>query len=184
MQRLAVASVLEETGGFMFRSLSLASILSLCTAFTCVAQSPNPSASQDSAPTQPDAKKQKKVWTNENLSDANGPISVVGDPKNSSKTKSSAGKPADPQYVANVKKEIEKLQSQIADADKQLVDLKNFSEGEPSPSSGVQLHKSYDRDPIYVQMRGLQEKKKQLQAKIDTLLEEARKKGVEPGQLR
>lgn len=33
-------------------------------------------------------------------------------------------------------------------------------------------------------MRVLQEKKKDLQAQIDALLDEARKKGVEPGQLR
>jgi hypothetical protein len=133
---------------------------------------------------QPDSKKQKRVWTNENLADANGPVSVVGNAKSTAKTKSGGEKPVDAQYVANTKKQIEKLQGQIDDAEKQLQQLKDFSKGEPSPSNGVQLHKSYDRDPIDVQIRGLQDKKKQYQEKIDALLEEARKKGVEPGQLR
>jgi hypothetical protein len=35
-----------------------------------------------------------------------------------------------------------------------------------------------------VQIRVLQDQKKDLQSKIDALLDEARKKGVEPGQLR
>lgn len=69
--------------------------------------------------------------------------------------------------------------------DKQLVDLKNFSSGEPSSSaSGIRLNKNYDREPIEVQIRALQDKKKDLQSKIDALLDEARKKGVDPGQLR
>jgi hypothetical protein len=118
------------------------------------------------------------------LSDANGPVSVVGNPKNASKTKPSAAKPADAQYIANTKKQIEKLQGQIDDTEKQLQQLRDFSKGEPSPSNGVNLHKSYDRDPLDVQMRGLQDKKKQYQEKIDALLEEARKKGIEPGLLR
>ncbi len=57
----------------------------------------------------------------------------------------------DAQYVASVRKQLDKLQGQVADIDKQLVDLKNFSEGEPSTSaSGMKLNKSYDREPIEV----------------------------------
>jgi hypothetical protein len=87
--------------------------------------------------------------------------------------------------VASVRKQLEKLQGQIADIDKQLVDLKKFSEGEPSTSaSGVKLNKSYEREPIEVQMRALQDQKKDLVSKVDALLDEARKKGVESSQLR
>jgi chaperonin cofactor prefoldin len=145
--------------------------------------SPPPvSPSQDAAPPA-DAKKNKKVWTNENLSDANGAVSVVGDAK--SKTKSGSSKPADAQYIASARKQLEKLQSQIVDADKQITDLTNFSKGEPSTGAGgIKLNKGYNREPIEVQIRTLQEKKKDLQAQIDALLDEARKKGVEPGQLR
>ena len=171
----------------MPRSLSLAIIASLFAAFSAAAQSPDTSSPSPAAPSQnaappAEAKKPKKVWTNENLGDANGAVSIVGDPK--SKLKPSAAKPADAQYIASARKQLEKLQAQIADADEQIADLTNFSKGEPNSSSGIQLDKGYRREPIDVQIRALQKKKKQLQTQIDTLLDEARKKGVEPGQLR
>jgi chaperonin cofactor prefoldin len=173
----------------MPRSLSLATLLILLAAGSTAAQSPDTSSpprvspSQDAAPT--DAKKPKKVWTNENLSGANGAVSVVGDPKNASKTKSTSAKVADPQHIATVRKQLEKLQAQIADVDKQIADLTNFSKGEPSTDAGgIKLNKGYNREPIEVQIRVLKEKKKDLQTHIDALLDEARKKGVEPGQLR
>jgi hypothetical protein len=162
--------------------------LTLFAAFSVAAQSqdssaPAPSAaSQDSAPPA-ETKKPKKVWTNEDLSGANGAVSVVGDPKN--KPKPASSKPANAQYVASVRKQLDKLQGQVVGIDKQLVDLKNFREGEPSTSaSGIKLNKSYEREPIEVQMRALQDKKKDLESKIDALLDEARKKGVESSELR
>jgi hypothetical protein len=172
----------------MPRSLSLAILMTLLAAGSAAAQSPNTGSPTPAPPpkdsTSPaDATKPKKVWTNENLSDANGTVSVVGDAK--SKTKSSSSKPADAQYIASTRRQLGKLQSQIADADKQIVDLTNFSKGEPSTGAGgIKLNKGYNREPIEVQIRTLQEKKKDLQAQIDALLDEARKKGVEPGQLR
>jgi hypothetical protein len=169
----------------MPRSLSFAVLMIFLAAGSAAAQSSSPppvSPSQDATPPA-DAKKTKKVWTNENLSDANGAVSVVGDAK--SKTKSGSSKPADAQYIASTRKQLEKLQSQTVDADKQTTDLTNFSKGEPSTgASGIKLNKGYNREPIEVQIRTLQEKKKDLQAQIDALLDEARKKGVEPGQLR
>jgi hypothetical protein len=149
-------------------------------------KTPPQSSSETQGATKPsDSKKPKKVWTNDNLSDANGAVSVVGDPKNALKGKQTGAKPADAQYIASVRKQLNKLQEQIADVDKQLGDLTNFRKGEPSSSaSGIKLNKSYNREPIEVQVRALQEKKKDLQAKTDALLDEARRKGVEPGQLR
>jgi hypothetical protein len=173
----------------MPRSLSLLVPILLFAAFAA-AQSPTPSSPAPAAPSQnpvpPDeTKKPKKVWTNDNLSDANGAVSVVGNPKNALKGKQTGAKPADAQYIASLRKQLSKLQEQIVDVDKQLGDLTNFSKGEPSSSaSGIKLNKGYNREPIEVQMRALQEKKKELQAKTDALLDEARKKGVEPGQLR
>jgi hypothetical protein len=172
----------------MPRLLSFAVILTLSTAVSAVAQSQDSSAPAPPAPTQDsqtsaETKKPKKVWTNDDLSGAKGGVSVVGDPKN--KPKPSPSKPANDQYVASVRKQLDKLQGQIADIDKQLVDLKNFSEGEPSTSaSGLKLNKSHDREPIEVQMRALQDQKKDLESKVDALLDEARKKGVESSQLR
>jgi chaperonin cofactor prefoldin len=163
-------------------------IFTFFAAFSAAAQSPDtssptpPAQSQDSSPPSV-APKPKKVWTNDNVSGAKGTVSVVGDPK--SKPAPPPPKPANAQYAASVRKQIEDFQAQIDDINKQLVDLKNFSEGQPSTSaSGIKLNKSYEREPIEVQMRALQNKKKDLQSKIDALLDEARKKGVEPGQLR
>ncbi len=163
----------------MPRSLSFAMILTLFAAFSAAAQSQDRGAPAPPA----EAKKPKKVWTNENLSGANGAVSVVGDPKNNPKPASS--KPANAQYVASVRKQLDKLQGEIADIERQLLDLKNFSEGEPSTSaSGVKLNKSYEREPIEVQMRALRDKKKDLESKIDAFLDEARKKGVASSELR
>lgn len=172
----------------MPRSLSFAFTLSLFAAFSVAAQSqdssatPPQSTSRDStAPA--NAKKPAKVWTNEDISHTGGVVSIVGDPKN--KPKPTTSKPANAQYAASVRQQLEKLQGQIADIDKQLVDLKNFNSGEPSTNaSGVQLNKAYQREPIEVQMRALQEKKKDLESKVDALIDEARKKGVDSSQLR
>jgi len=172
----------------MPRSLFYSMMLVFFVAFSAAAQSQDSGAaasssqSQDPAPPA-ETQKPKKVWTNEDISRSNGTVSVVGDPKE--KPKPAASKPVNAQYVASVRKQLDKLQGQIADIDKQLVDLKNFSRGEPSTSaSGAKLNKSYQREPIEVQMRALQSQKKDLEAKVDALLDEARKKGVEPGQLR
>ena len=147
--------------------------------------SPPPAAPATSSAPPAESKKTKKVWTNDNLSDANGAVSVVGNSKAASNTKSHPAKPADAQYIASVHKQLDKLSGQMADADKQIADLTNFSKGEPSTSaSGMKVGKGYNRDPIDVQIHALQEKKKDLQSKIDALLDEARKRGVEPGQLR
>jgi hypothetical protein len=172
----------------MPRSLSFAIFAIFFATLSAAAQSPDsgssqPTAQQQDPSTSADTKKPKKVWTDENLSGAQGPVSVVGDPKN--KPKTGAPKPADAQYISSVRKQLEKLQKQIDDTNKQLVDLKNFSQGDSSANaSGIKLNKSYNREPIAVQIRVLEEKKKDLQGQMDALLDEARKKGVEPGQLR
>jgi hypothetical protein len=173
----------------MPRSLSFMMLLVFFAA-SASAQAPAASSPVPAAPTSnpaptTDTTKPKKVWTNDNLAHTNGAVSVVGDSNNGPKAKPVPAKSADAQYIASVRKQLEKLQEQIAELDKQLVDLKNFSSGEPSSaSSGIKLNKSFDRDPIEVQIRELQAKKKDLEARTDALLDEARKKGVEPGQLR
>lgn len=172
----------------MPRSLSFAIVLIFFAAFSAAMQSqgstaPPPQASSQDSTAPAETKKPKKVWTNEDISRTSEAVSVAGDPKN--KPKPASSKPANAQYVASVRKQLDKLQGQIADIDKQLVDLKNFSAGEPSMSaSGIKLDKSYQREPIEVQMRALQDKKKDLESKVDALLDEARKKGVDSSQLR
>lgn len=174
----------------MLRSLSVPIFLLLFVALPAAAQttdSGSATASQtQNPPASTDTKKSKKILTNEDLSNSTGKISVVGNGQSNpgNKPKTTTAKTANPQYVASVRNQLEKLLKQIVDVDKQIKDLKNFKAGEPSTNaSGVQLDKRYEREPVEVQIHALQGKRKDLQAKIDTLYDEARKKGVESGEL-
>jgi hypothetical protein len=186
----------------MTRSLLYWSAFAFCGALSCstmcFAQSPAPASSQSASPapaTSParppnanalapaDAKKTKKVWTNDDVNGLSGPVSVVGNSKNLGKGGPDA-KP-DGQYIATTRKELRKLESQLDDANKQLRDLTEFSEGKaPATSSGYPINKGYNRVPVDQQITSLEDQTKQLRAKIDALVDEARKKGVEPGDLR
>lgn len=175
----------------MLRLLSVPVFLLVFVALPAAAQttdpsSPPPASQTQNPPASADAKKTKKVLTNEDLSNSTGKISVVGNGQNNPgrKPKAATPKTADPQYVASVRNQLEKLLKQIVDVDKQITDLKNFKSGEPSTNaSGLELDKRYEREPVEVQIRALQDKKKDLQAKVDALYDEARKKGVESGEL-
>jgi hypothetical protein len=185
----------------MTRFYRFSSVLAFCGVVACsssFAQSSASSTSQSSSPAPAsspappsdpatavaDPKKAKRVWTNDDVHGVSGPVSVVGNSKNVGKT-GAGEKTADGQYIANTKKELAKLQTQLDDTDKQLADLKDFSEGRaPATSGGYQVNKGYNRTPVDQQITGLEAKKLQLQDKIGALLDEARKKGVEPGDLR
>jgi hypothetical protein len=68
--------------------------------------------------------------------------------------------------------------------DKQIADLKSFAKGEPSRTSGLQMHKSYTMEPVQDQILKLEERRKIVAAKLDAVFDAARKRGIEPGQLR
>jgi hypothetical protein len=137
-----------------------------------------PAASSTTAPVSP-----KKVWTNENLASAKGDVSVVGDKRNQSYHLGS-GQPADPATAARIKKDLEKLQSQLDDVNSKLKSYKEFQDGEPVSKGERDLSKGYSRTPVDQQMEKLLKKKKELQTQIGDLVDEARKKGIDPGQLR
>src|SRR5258707_6312378 len=107
----------------MPRSLSWAVILTLFAALSVAAQSQDSSApppqtpSQDSA-TLPEAKKPKKVWTNDDVSHSNAVVSAVRDPK--SKPKPISSKHTSKQDAASVRKQRDKHQAQNGAADTQL----------------------------------------------------------------
>jgi hypothetical protein len=148
-------------------------------------ETPNASPQQASAPAPADDKKPKKVWTNEDVGSSHEP--APASPKNSkdSSPKKSPPGEADAQFVANTRKQLAKLASELKDTDQQLSDLKDFLAGKPAAtSSGYQLNKGYNRVPVDQQITNLEAKKKEIHGKIDDLLDEARKKGVQPGQLR
>ena len=131
----------------------------------------------------PEVKKSKKVWTNDDLGSAGSGGSSTVDGEKKPVAKPISAKSVNAQYATNVRKQIDKLQKQLADIDVQLADLKKFKDGE-STGGTMQLHKHYNMTPIDQQITELQEKKKRIQAQMDALLDDARKKGMQPGQLR
>ncbi|HEY6946451.1 MAG TPA: hypothetical protein VI431_15030 [Candidatus Acidoferrum sp.] len=172
----------------MLRSLSLPLLALFFAALPAVAQTTDPNAQPPASQTQnstpsTDTKRSKKVWTNEDISKSPAAVSVVGDSKE--KPKPVGPRTASPQYIASVRSQLEKLQKQLEDVNKQITDLKNFSDGKPTnTASGIKLDKRYEREPVEVRIRALQDKKKELESKIEALYDEARKKGVLPGELR
>ncbi|HUN61472.1 MAG TPA: hypothetical protein VMU53_05770, partial [Candidatus Sulfotelmatobacter sp.] len=65
-----------------------------------------------------------------------------------------------------------------------IAQLKNFKADNTTPSGGINLHQGYDTVPLEDQVKQLEEKKAKLQANLDDTEAEARKNGIEPGELR
>src|SRR6267154_832849 len=148
-------------------------------------QATDQSATSNQANTPAEPKKAKKVWTNENLTEVRGtPISQIGDAKIGAPPKSGAAKPASSQAVGRFRKQLAAFQAQLAVMDKQIADLKSFSKGESSGANGLQMHKSYTMEPVQDQVLKLEEKRKIVAAQMDSVFDAARKRGIEPGQLR
>lgn len=136
-------------------------------------------------------KKPKKVWTNEELSSVEGGVSVVGSSENSPAPEKSGGAERNTaagslkdQQIKNYRGQIQQLRAQMDAADKRIAQLKNFKGENSAPSGGINPNQGYDMVPPDEQVKQLEEKKKQLQAKIDDIEVEARKAGIEPGDLR
>jgi hypothetical protein len=125
----------------------------------------------------------KKVWTNENLGDVKGGVSVVGDKRNQNYHMTPA-QTADPATVDRIKKTLQKLQSQLDEVNAKLASYKQFQSGEPVSSGERDTSKGYSRTPVDQQMNQLLSKKNDLSTQMGDLLDEARKKGIDPGQLR
>jgi hypothetical protein len=123
--------------------------------------------------------KPKKVWTNDDVAPANA--SVVAKAATSS-APSATG--ANAHLAVQLRGKLEKLQPQLQGLDTQLDELKRFQAGELSGHAGRQLHKRYSSAPIPEQIAQLEEKRNHLQDQIEAIYEQARKKGILPGQLR
>src|SRR5271168_5141485 len=125
----------------------------------------------------------KKVWTNDDLGPASR-SSVQASSSNKRSQQSTVTKPADQVTVGKVRDDLQRLQKQLDDTNKLLASFKQFQDGDSSvDSSGRALNKGYSRVPPDQQVVKLQEKRKKLQNQIGDLLDEARKQGIEPGQL-
>lgn len=187
----------------MPRALSFVSLFVLLVPTSCPAQSsdsgsqsttqaPAPvekAASQDAhaagavAPDQA-KKKTKKVWTNEEMASVGGNISVVGDSsqaRHAEGTTNSTGA-SNAQRIAAYRKQILQYQKLMDALDKQIADFRDFKAD--NSSGGMNPHGRYTMTPSEDRIKQLEDKKKQIQAKIDAIEEAARKEGIEPGQLR
>lgn len=70
------------------------------------------------------------------------------------------------------------------DVNKKLKLYGDFAEGKPVSENGRDMSHGVSRTPVDQQAAKLRDKKKQLEDQIDGLYEEARKKGIESGQLK
>jgi hypothetical protein len=121
----------------------------------------------------------KRVWTNEDLG---GPVGASVANNQAIRNPPAANKTVDPATIDRIKKNLKKLQEQLVDVNLKLDSFRKFQQGENVSSAGAS--KAYTRTPIEQQVATLQGKKKQLELQIDALYEQARKKEIEPGQLR
>jgi len=172
----------------MFNRLLTGLMFVIFLAVPCLAQTdqnPPPPSSDTGTPTSPansTSTPPKKVWTNDDLHGRTG-VSVVGDKRNQN-YHMSPEQTADPATVSRIRKGLEKLNSQLADTNGKLVELRNFQSGENLNAGGRQINKGLNRVPVDQQIAQLETSKKKLEGQIGDLLDEARKKGIDPGQLR
>jgi len=156
------------------------------------ARSTKPQTPDSSTPAQPspEKKKPKKVWTNDELGKSGGGVSVVGEPAApSADTKqkpdtTTAKDEARQRQINDYKEQLAKLQAQIDAADKRIDQLKNFHGENSSPSGGINMNQGYNMVPISDQIQQLEDKKKQIRAKMDDLENEAHKNGITSDELR
>jgi len=159
-----------------------------------------PSAAQAPAKTQSlvpavqaaDKKKPTKVWTNDEITSVKNGVSVVGDTdKNGSRhsylradDQEKENQDLHKQQVGKCRNQIRELRDRIDAVDKRLSQLKDFKADNTSASGGIKLHQGYNMVPLTDQVKQLEDAKKQLQAQIEDIETEARKNGIEPGELR
>jgi hypothetical protein len=137
--------------------------------------------------------KPKKVWTNDEISNVggDGAISVVGkagagdsNPSSNNFQKSAPGSAARDKQGAAYRDRLHQLNNELEATDKKISQLRNFKADNTSASGGINMNHGYSATPVEDQVKQLEEKKKQIQAQIDAVEDQARKNGFEPGQLR
>ena len=186
MTRLILKGLVWTALSACFAAPCLPAQSSSAASATQSADASTTTATQQATNTQPaEAKKPKKVWTNDDLASTGGQPAHAKKPKDAPQGSSTRGSVPDAQFIANAKKQLDKLQGQLKDTEQQISDLKDFQAGKPPATTGsYEISKGYNRMPVDQQISNLENKKTQIQQTIDDLLDELRKKGVEPGQLR
>jgi hypothetical protein len=137
--------------------------------------------------------KPRKVWTNDEISNVGGDraISVVGkagggdsNPPPDNFQKTAPGPGARDKQAAAYRERLHQLNNELETIDKKISQLRNFKGDNTSASGGINMNHGYSMTPVEDQVKQLEEKKKQIQAQIDAVEDQARKNGFEPGQLR
>ena len=155
--------------------LLLAAFFLLGARAVVVAQQPTDPPSNAAAP------KPKKVYTNDDVRPTLEGAAADAKPARSG---APSGKEPNAELARSMRAKLEKLAAQIKDADKQIDDLKRFQAGETGGDASHQWHKGYNTTPIPEQIVKLEQKRSQLQAQVEGIYDEARKRGILPGQLR
>jgi hypothetical protein len=172
--------------GRLFSLTALFSILAISAFAQSQDNTPTAPAQNAAAPAAPTTNNSsnppKKVWTNEDLPTGKDGVSVVGDKRN--KPYRSGSQTADSGTVARIKNDLAKLQKQLDDVNSKLKTYKEFQEGEPVSKGERDMSQAYSRTPVDQQMQRLLDKKKQLETQIGDLVDDARKRGIDPGDLR
>ena len=93
---------------------------------------------------------------------------------------------ADPRRgkILRYRARIRELQTKIDAGDQRIRQMKNFKAEDNSPNGGINPNGRYIMVPLDEQVKQLEAKKKQLEANIEDLENQARKEGIEPGELR
>lgn len=150
-------------------------------------QSPPRTASTDKT-TASDKEKPKKVWTNDEIGSVKGGVSVVGDGKAATSRRaaqeSQDSYDAHAELVRNYRGQVQQLKEQIDAADSRIEQLKNFKGENTNAAGGISINRSYNMVPVEEQVKQLEERKKKLRAKIDDVEVEAKKNGIDPGEVR
>jgi len=190
----------------MRRGVLSSAIFAVCFAATFLpdarGQSSSPSQPSES-PAQPPAQQNssgnsaaaksanpKKVWTEDDLNSLKTRVSVVGDPSKSPKT--SQAPPQNSRAAASLPPEkdpawyhrqLSPLRAQIEEMDAQIRKLKEAQGGKETSDPGRRygLHLPMNtQDRIEV----LEKTKRELRAKVEALEDQARRNGLNPGDLR
>ena len=117
-------------------------------------------------------KKPKKVWTDEEISSVGGKISIVGEQNSSNRSYRAPDSPRsrESQEATSYRQRLAPLRRQIDDLDREIQEMKNA--------------KGSVRENIESQVQIREDKRKRIQAQINEIEEEARRRGIGPGDLR
>jgi hypothetical protein len=153
-------------------------------------QQSTPTASGQSSAPAGKSEKPKKVWTNDEVGGLQGTVSVVGTSRAAesqtqpTRNAASAATEARRGKILRYRAAIAELRKKIDAADQRINQYKNFKGENSSPSGGINPNRGYSMVPLDEQVKQLEEKKKQLLANIEELENQAKKEGIEPGELR